>query len=101
MSLCVNESFFYVKLWGHEKATVIRCFHFRLILVSFIFDEYFTAPGMFSIAWLGHVNDKRTPKRILEWKPTGTIIRGRPRKMDCKHRRRHANNGKKTVEKPM
>jgi hypothetical protein len=23
--------------------------------------------------------DKRTPKRILEWKPTGTGIRGRPR----------------------
>jgi hypothetical protein len=35
------------------------------------------------IAWLGHVmrmDDKRTPKRILEWKPIGTSIRGRPRK---------------------
>ena len=35
------------------------------------------------IAWLGHVmwmNDKRTPKRILQWKPMGTRIRGRPRK---------------------
>jgi len=35
------------------------------------------------IAWLYHVmrmNDKRTPKRILEWKPIGTRIRGRPRK---------------------
>ena len=35
------------------------------------------------IAWLGHVmqmDDKRTPKKILEWKPTGTRIRGRPRK---------------------
>jgi len=34
------------------------------------------------IAWLGHVmqmNRKRTPKRILEWKPIGTRIRGRPR----------------------
>jgi len=35
------------------------------------------------IAWLGHVmrmDDKRTPKRILEWKPIGTRIRGTPRK---------------------
>ena len=35
------------------------------------------------IAWLGHVmrmDDKRTPNRILEWKPIGTRIRGRPRK---------------------
>jgi len=27
--------------------------------------------------WVG---DKRRPKRILEWKPTGTRITGRPRK---------------------
>ena len=29
------------------------------------------------IAWLGHVmwmGDKRTPKKILEWKPIGTRI---------------------------
>jgi hypothetical protein len=35
------------------------------------------------IAWLGYVmrmDDKRTPKRILEWKPIGARIRGRPRK---------------------
>jgi hypothetical protein len=35
------------------------------------------------IAWIGHVmqmDDKRTPKRILEWKPIGKRIRGRPRK---------------------
>ena len=35
------------------------------------------------IAWLGHVmrmDDKRTPKRILQWKPIGTRITGRPRK---------------------
>jgi hypothetical protein len=35
------------------------------------------------IAWLGHVmrmDDKRTPKRILEWKPICTRISGRPRK---------------------
>jgi hypothetical protein len=34
------------------------------------------------IAWLGHVmrmDDKRTPKRILQWKPMGTRTR-RPRK---------------------
>jgi hypothetical protein len=35
------------------------------------------------IAWLGHVirmDEKRTAKRILEWKPIGRRIRGRPRK---------------------
>jgi hypothetical protein len=35
------------------------------------------------IAWLGHVmrmDGKRTPKIILEWKPTSTRIRGGPRK---------------------
>jgi hypothetical protein len=35
------------------------------------------------IVWLGHgmgMNGKRTPKRILQWKPIGTRTRGRPRK---------------------
>jgi hypothetical protein len=35
------------------------------------------------IAWLCHMvrmDDKRTPNRILQWKPVGTRTRGRPRK---------------------
>ena len=35
------------------------------------------------IAWLGHLkrmDDRRTLKTILEWKPIGTRISGRPRK---------------------
>jgi hypothetical protein len=35
------------------------------------------------IAWLGHVmgmDEKRIPETLLEWKPTGRRIRGRPRK---------------------
>jgi hypothetical protein len=35
------------------------------------------------IAWLGHVmrmDDKRTPKRVLLWKPIGTRTGRRPRK---------------------
>jgi hypothetical protein len=35
------------------------------------------------IAWLGHLmrmDEKRTPKGVLEWEPIGRRIRGRPRK---------------------
>ena len=35
------------------------------------------------MGWLCHVmrmDDERTPKRLLEWRPIGTRIRGRPRK---------------------
>ena len=35
------------------------------------------------IAWLDHMmqmDKKRTPKRILEWKPISRRIRGRPKK---------------------
>jgi hypothetical protein len=35
------------------------------------------------IAWFGHVmrmDEKSKPKRVLEWKPIGKRIRGRPRK---------------------
>jgi hypothetical protein len=31
-------------------------------------------------AWLCHVNYKGTPKKLVEWKPIGTRIRGRPKK---------------------
>jgi hypothetical protein len=57
------------------------------------------------IAWLGHVkwmDDKRTPKRILEWKTIGARIRGGAKEeMDYRYRRRYTNNGSKTVEKSM
>jgi len=53
------------------------------------------------IAWLGYVmrmDDKRTPKRILQWKPIGTRTRGRPRKRWIAGIEGY---GSKTVEKAM
>jgi hypothetical protein len=62
------------------------------------------------IAWLGHVmrmDDKRTPKRILQWKTIGTRTRGRPRKrwivgieedMQIMGIRRWRNEGKERAE---
>jgi len=35
------------------------------------------------IAWLGHamrMDDRRTSKKTLDWKPIGTRMRGRPKK---------------------
>ena len=57
------------------------------------------------IPWPGHVmqmDDKRTAKRILEWKPIGMRIIGRPRKswiVDMEEDTQ--NNGNKTLEKAM
>jgi hypothetical protein len=56
------------------------------------------------IAWLGHVmqmDDMRTPKRILEWKPIGTELEGDQGRDGFRYRRRYANNWNKTVEKAM
>ena len=46
------------------------------------------------------MDDKRTAKRILEWKPIGTRIRRRPRRRWIVDNG-DANNGNKTVEKAM
>jgi hypothetical protein len=46
------------------------------------------------------MGDKRTPKRILQWKPIDTRTRGRPRKRWIAGIEvRYVNNGSKTVEK--
>ena len=40
------------------------------------------------------MEEKRIPKRVLEWKPIGRRNKGRPRKkMDRGHRRRNTDNG--------
>jgi len=57
------------------------------------------------IAWLGHMmqmDEKRTPKRVLEWKPTDRRIRGRPRKRWIEDvGRRYAEDGNKRVKEVM
>jgi hypothetical protein len=45
--------------------------------------------------------EKRIPKRVLEWKPTGRRIGGRPRKKRDRGRRRYTEDGNKRVEKLM
>ena len=48
------------------------------------------------------MDDNRTPRRILEVKPIGTSIRGRPRKRwICRCRRRYGDNRNKTVKNPV
>jgi hypothetical protein len=48
------------------------------------------------------MDDKRTPKKILQRKPIGTKTRGRPRKRWSEGiEEAFANNGSKTVEKAM
>ena len=44
-------------------------------IVRFIYSRRITFLG-----YVMRVDDKRTPKKMLEWKPIGTRIRGRPRK---------------------
>jgi len=56
------------------------------------------------IAWLGHVirmDEKRTPKRVLEWKPIGRRIRGRLRKRGIEDIEEDIEDGNKRVEKVM
>jgi len=46
------------------------------------------------------MDDRRTAKKILGWKPRGTRVRGRPRKrwiLDIN--KRHASNRNESVEK--
>jgi hypothetical protein len=54
------------------------------LLIAFIgYVNYLSFIKSRRIAWLGHVmwmDDERRPKRILQWKPIGKRIRGRPRK---------------------
>ena len=45
--------------------------------------------------------EKRTPKRVLEWKPKSRRIRGRPKKRWIEHIEEDIEDGNKRVEKVM
>ena len=47
------------------------------------------------------MDEKRTPKRVLEWKPIGRRIRGRPRKRGIEDIEEDIEDGNKRVEKVM
>jgi len=54
------------------------------------------------IAWVGHVmqmDDKRTPKKILEWKPIGTKLQEDQRRDGSLILKKILNNRNKRVEK--
>ena len=54
------------------------------------------------MAWLGHVmwmEEKRIPKRVLDWKPIGRRNRGRPRKRWTEDIEEDIQMGNKRVQK--
>jgi hypothetical protein len=64
-----NEDGFWTIRMNYELSELVK----NADIVRFIKSSRMT--------WLGHVmrmDEKRTPKRILEWKPIGRRIRGRP-----------------------
>jgi hypothetical protein len=83
-----NEDGFWRIRMNYELSELVK----NADIVSFIKSR--------RIAWLGHVmrmDEKRTRKRILEWKPVSRRIRGRPRKRWIKDI--EDDNGNERVEK--